>query len=499
MSRADKVIKFITTYLKVPEGSLVGQPIKLAPFQEKFLREVYDNPEGTRTAILSIARKQGKTALTACILLAHLIGPERKANSQIVSGALSRDQAALVFSLAAKMVAMSPELSTLVRVVPSGKRLVATNGSEFRALAADGARAQGLSPALIILDEAGQIVGPTNPFVEALSTSQGAHESPLMIVISTQAASDADYLSLMIDSSKDDPHCVCHVHAADDGCDLLDEAQWEKSNPALNYFRSRKDLEEQLKRAQRIPANESSARNLLLNQRITQRNLWIPPSLWKENDRPVDDRLFETMPVHAGLDLSMRNDLTALVLSVRGADGTVHQRAHVFAPEVGMRDRALRDRADYEAWARDGRLIAVPGKTIDYDWVAAYMREVTRDMFLASIQFDRWGISHFQHAAVGASLEPASWIPVGQGYKDFSPRMKAYETALLKGRIAHGNHPLLNMAVSNAIAVFDPANNLKLDKAQSVLRIDPLVAAVMSAFPCLEEATPVFDIAGMIG
>src|SRR5688572_7417454 len=103
MTRGETVIRFIEDYCRVPEGALVGQPIKLADFQRKFILEIYDNLAGTRRAYLAIARKNGKSALIACLLLAHLVGPEKRLNAQIVSGARSRDQAALIFNLAAKM------------------------------------------------------------------------------------------------------------------------------------------------------------------------------------------------------------------------------------------------------------------------------------------------------------------------------------------------------------------------------------------------------------
>ena len=124
MTRGEKVCAFIERYCRIPEGSLVGQPLKLAEFQRRFILEIYDNPAGTRRAYLAIARKNGKSALIACLLLAHLVGPEAVLNSQLVSGARSRDQAALVFNLAAKMVELSPDLRKLVRIVPSGKRLI---------------------------------------------------------------------------------------------------------------------------------------------------------------------------------------------------------------------------------------------------------------------------------------------------------------------------------------------------------------------------------------
>ncbi|KAF1055040.1 MAG: hypothetical protein GAK34_00627 [Delftia tsuruhatensis] len=220
MSRAGRVIEFIERYCLTPDGAQVGRPMVLADFQKEFIRATYDNPAGTRRAYLSIARKNGKTGLIAGLLLAHLAGPEAKFNAQLVSGAMSRDQAALVFNLAAKMVQLSPTLSKLVRVVPSGKRLLGLPmNTEFKAMAADGKTAHGLSPVLAILDEVGQVRGPQSDFVDAIVTSQGAHAEPLLLVISTQAATDADLLSVWLDDAQasNNPRIVCHLYAAPRG------------------------------------------------------------------------------------------------------------------------------------------------------------------------------------------------------------------------------------------------------------------------------------------
>jgi len=488
LTRAGRVLKFIDDFCLVPEGTLVGKPIKLDPFQIKFIVDVYDNPHGTSRGILSIARKNGKTATIACLVLAHVIGPERQQNSQIVSGALSRDQASLVFSLCEKMLKMQPKFNGLYKSVHSLKRIIGLKANtEYRALAADGGTQQGLSPILTILDEAGQVQGPTSPFIEALLTAQGAHEDPLTIIISTQAPSDADFLSLQIDDAvrSGDPHTVCHLHAADAECDLMDREQWKKANPALGIFRSEKDLEQQLKRASRIPAIESSARNLLLNQRISLESLWLAPAVWKEASGEPDLDVFrESMTVSMGLDLSMRNDLTAAVISAKDDDDVLHLIPFVFAPETGMKERELRDKAPYTAWAASGHLIPVPGATLDYDWVCMWlaMRLEELGIRLAGVHFDRWRIKELQGAAARQNFaQDAEWFEVGQGYVSMSPRIEHFETYLLQGKLRHGSHPLLNMAASNAIVVRDPANNRKIDKSKSTQRIDPIVAAVMSA------------------
>ena len=241
MTRGERVCRFIERYCLAPEGAHVGKPLELDVFQRRFILDIYDNPHTTREAMLSIARKNGKTALIAGIMLAHLVGPEARQNSQIVSGARSREQASQVFNYAAKMVQLSEELSGIVRIVPSGKRLIGLPMNvEYRALSAEGKTAHGLSPVLAILDEVGQVRGPQDDFIDAITTAQGAHENPLMIAISTQAASDADLFSLWIDDAVQsaDPRIVCHLYAAPEGCDLMDDSAWKAGNPALGLFRS---------------------------------------------------------------------------------------------------------------------------------------------------------------------------------------------------------------------------------------------------------------------
>lgn len=478
MTRGEKVIAFIQRYCVTPDGAHVGKPLRLADFQKRFILEVYDNPAGTRRAYLSIARKNGKTGLIAGLLLAHLVGPEAKLNSQIVSGAMSRDQAALVFNLAAKMVQLSEKLSRLVRIVPSGKRLLGLPlNTEYRALAADGKTAHGLSPVLAILDEVGQVRGPRSDFVDAILTSQGAHAEPILLVISTQAASDADLLSVWLDDAEQssDPRMVSHVYAAPADCDLLDKAAWEAANPALGLFRSLDDLAEQMKQAQRMPSMENAARNLLLNQRVSTESPLISPDVWKScGAAPLP---FEG-PVYGGLDLSARTDLTALAL-IGQVDNVWQLVPYFWVPEQGLHDRAHRDRVPYDVWAAQGFLRTTPGATVDYEHVAADIAGLVEGLDLRAIAYDRWRIDLLMKELERIDVD-LPMVPWGQGYKDMSPAIDALEAELLNARVAHGMNPVLGMCAANAVVTKDPAGSRKLDKGRATGRIDGMVAAAMA-------------------
>jgi phage terminase large subunit-like protein len=480
LTRAEKNMKFGERYLSIPEGKQVGQPIRFCLFQEAFFYSVFDNPAGTRTAILSLARKNGKTAVVATILLSFLIGPEAKANSQIASGAMSREQAGIIYSLASKMVSFSSELNNLIREIPSSKKLVGLSANtEFKALAAEGKTNQGLSLYLAIIDECGQVQGPSSDFIDAMTTSQGAHDDALTIYISTQAATDGDMLSILIDDaiSSKDPRTVCHLYEADKESSLDDEKQWYYSNPALGIFRSYDDLKQNIEKAKRMPSKEASVRNLLLNQRIQRNNPFVSKSVWLQSGG--DPFPLEGREVTIGLDLSMRTDLTSAVVTFTDDEGYVHVHPFFWIPSAGLHERVKRDKVPYDVWASQGLLNLCSGATIDYEVVIRDLCEVLQECHISAVSFDRWRIDIFKKDLERMGIE---WpmVPHGQGFKDMSPALDALEAALLNAKMCHGNHPVLTMCAANAVETKDPAGNRKLDKSKASGRIDGMVALAMA-------------------
>lgn len=481
-TRAQAVIAFIETYCRVPEGAHVGAPMKLAPFQKKFIRAIYDNKHGTSRAYLSIARKNGKTALIAALVLAHLVGPEARMNAQIISGAMSREQAALVFKLAAKIIRISPALQNIVQIVESRKELHGLTGfnTEYRAISAEGKTAHGLSPVLAILDEVGQVRGPQSEFIDAITTAQGAHEDALLIAISTQASSDADLFSIWLDDAErsKDPHIVSHVYAANPDANVTDRSAWKAANPALGLFRSRRELHQRADEAARMPSAENTFRNLNLNQRVSTLSPFMSRNVWESCAAipdPLDDSFDE---LFAGLDLSKRTDLTAFVL-IGKKGGIWHIHPYFWTPAKGLKDRARRDRAPYDTWAKEGFLRTTPGATVDYEVVARDIADILDGLEADGIAFDRWKMEELRKEfdQVGVALP---FIPHGQGFKDMAPALDTLEAEFLNGRARHGNHPVLTMCAANAVVTKDPSENRKLDKSKSTARIDGMQALAMA-------------------
>lgn len=497
MTRADRIFAFIERFIRVPEGARIGQPMELAPFQREFVRAVYDNPHGTSRAYLSIARKNGKTGLIAALLLAHLVGPEARQNTQIVSGAMSREQASIVFALAAKMIALDPDLANLHRVVDSRKEIFGLPMNvHYRALSAEGKTAHGLSPVLAILDEVGQVTGPHSPFIDAITTAQGAHDKPLLIAISTQAATDGDLFSIWLDDAakSNDPHIISHVYAAPAECELMDKAAWRAANPALGLFRSEADLARQAAQAARMPSSENTFRNLVLNQRVSLTNPFMSKSVWEACSGAPDS--LSGLEVYGGLDLSARTDLTCLVLIGKRGD-TWHVHVYFWTPERALLERARRDCMPYDVWQKQGFLRTTPGASVDYAYVAREIADIVAELDVRGIAFDRWRMdvlkAEFDRLGVTLPL-----IDHGQGFKDMSPALDNAEAEFLNGRVRHGGHPVLTMCAQGAVVTRDPAGNRKLDKSKATARIDGMVALVMAfgaaGKPAEVEPAPKYEL-----
>lgn len=487
--RGDRNAAWIEKHLRVPEGKLVGKPLKLTKRQRNWIKRLYDTP--TRTFILSMGRKGAKTTFSACLLLLHLVGPEARKNSQLFSDAQSRDQASILFAIAAKMVRMSYDLSEHVQIRESAKQLACLElGTLYRALSAEASTAYGLSPALVIHDELGQVRGPRSELYEALETAAAAQEEPLSIIISTQAPGPNDLLSVLIDDAAtgQDPRVKLEMYTAPLEMDPFSDEAIRAANPHFDEFMNQDEVRRQANDAKRMPSREAAYRNLVLNQRVEARNPFITRAVWLENaGDPLPD--FTGYDVWGGLDLSTVSDLTACVWIAR-PENTVHVLSQFWLPETGLAEKSRADRVPYDQWASEGYLTASPGSSVEYEYVAQYLRDCFDKYNVRKLAFDRWNMRHLKPwlEKVGFTEEELEkFDEFGQGFKSMSPALRELESLLLAKKIEHGNHPVLTMCAANAVVQKDPAENRKFTKQKATGRIDGMVALAMAVSVAAEE------------
>lgn len=475
--RTERNIKWIETYLHIPDGKFVGKPVRLTDEQKKWMEMIYGSD--TRTFILSMARKNGKTTFSAMLLLLHLCGTEALPNSELYSAAQSRDQAAVLFNYAAKMVRMSPDLSGYLGIRDSNKHIYCDElGTLYRALSADASTAYGLNPALVIHDELGQVKGERFELYDALETAAGAQARPLSIVISTQAPTDGDLLSILIDDAKTDANSLikCAVYSADIDLDPFSEEAIKQANPHYDLM-NKVEVLKQASDAKRMPSKESSYRNLILNQRVEARSPFVSRSVWMDNGASPED--LQGLTVYGGLDLSSTSDLTALVLV--STDGSVHCR--FWLPRDGLIEKSKTDRVPYDVWNKEGYLLTTDGRSIQYDFIAHELREIFDYCNVVKIAFDRYNMKFLKPCLERAGFsedELERFVEFGQGFISMSPAIRELESRLLQKQLKHGNHPVLTMCAANAITVNDPAGNRKFTKQKSTGRIDGMVSLAMA-------------------
>lgn len=488
-TRSCRNIAWIEEHCRIPEGKDVGKAVQLRGWQRGDLRKIYDNPAGTRTAIISFAKKNAKTSLAAFLLLLHLAGPESVPNSQLPSTAQSRDQAAVLFNLAAKIVRLSPTLATEIDIRDSTKQLYYPDrGTLYRALSADAATAHGQSPIFAVHDELGQVRGPISELYNAIENAMGAHEAPLSIIISTQAPTDADLLSVLIDDAEEskDPRTVVSLYVADEHADPFAVETIKQANPAFNDFLNAQEIMRQAEMAKRMPSQEALYRNYTLNQRVEASAPFVTKSVWQANGGEPEG----WGAVYGGLDLSETNDLTALVL-VSPRNGLLNVKPSFWIPGEGLAERSRKDRVPYDVWKEGGHIFASPGRSVEYEHVAEHIAGLFDRHDIRRIAFDRYNMRHLRpwlvKAGLSESLIEDRFVDFGQGFVSMSPALRVLESALLNGKLRHGNHPVLTMCAANAVVRMDEAGNRKLDKRRSRGRIDGMVALAMAVATASED------------
>jgi phage terminase large subunit-like protein len=503
LTRGERAIQWIEEHCRTPEGKFVGTPIKLRAWQKAELKKIYDNPVGTRQAIISLPRKNGKTALISFLLLLHLCGPEAQPNSQLYSAAQSREQAATVFKLAAKVVRQSPTLNAVIIIRDTAKELLCPElGTFYAALSADKSTAHGKSPIFAVHDELGQVKGPVSELYDAVETGMGAHDAPLSVIISTQAPTDNDLLSRLIDAARTgkDPHTTLTVFEAPADADPFAVKTLKECNPAWGDFLNDKEVIRTMEAAKSLPSQEPSYRNLHLNQRVNQSSPFITKLVWQSCGGPVSDD-WGAAEVYSGLDLSSTSDLTAHV-PIAFIEDAWEVKPTFWLPGEGLREKARADRVPYDVWHNEGLLQTTPGRAVEYEWVAHQLYAFEQTHNWKQCAFDRWGMKYLRPWLIKAGFTEERieelFVEFGQGFQSMSPALRDTETAILSGKVRHGDHPVLTMCAANAVVTTDPAGGRKLNKAKAAGRIDGMVALAMAFGVAPLETEQAVDVLSMV-
>ena len=124
---ADYAVGFIQCLCHT-KGTWAGKPFELIDWQERIIRDLFGvvKENGYRqfnTAYIEIPKKMGKSELAAAVALLLTCG-DGEERAEVYGCAADRQQASIVFEVAADMVKMCPALSKRVKILASQKRIV---------------------------------------------------------------------------------------------------------------------------------------------------------------------------------------------------------------------------------------------------------------------------------------------------------------------------------------------------------------------------------------
>ena len=409
-------------------------------------------------------------------------GEER---AEVYGCAADRQQASIVFEVAADMVKMCPALSKRVKILASQKRIIyQPTNSFYQVLSAEAYTKHGLNVHAVIFDELHS--QPNRELFDVMTKGSGdARTQPLFFLITT-AGTDRHSVCFeqhqkaedILQGRKIDPTFYPVIYGASDNADWSSEDVWRKANPSLGHTIDIEKVRNAYLSAKDNPAEENIFRQLRLNQWVKQSTRWMQMEKWDACAFPVDEREVLGRECYGGLDLSSSIDITAFVLVFPPRNDTEKYilLPYFWIPEENMRLRVRRDHVPYDVWERQGYLQTTEGNVIHYGFIENFIDDLGRKFHIKEIAFDRWGAVQMVQNLEGLGF---TVVPFGQGFKDMSPPTKRLMELVLEKNIAHGGHPVLRWMMDNIFVRTDPAGNIKPDKEKSTEKIDGAVATIM--------------------
>ena len=486
---ADYAVAFVEALCHT-KGTWAGKPFELIDWQEQIIRDIFGTLKSNgyrqfNTAYVEIPKKMGKSELAAAVALLLTCG-DNEERAEVYGCAADRNQASIVFNVAADMVRMCPALSKRVKILDATKRLIyQPTGSIYQVLSADVGNKHGFNTHGVVFDELH--TQPNRKLYDVMTKGSGdARMQPLYFLITTAGDNqnsicwEVHQKALdIIDGRKHDPTFYPVIYGAAQEDDWTDPKVWKKANPSLGITVGMDKVKAAFESARQNPAEENSFRQLRLNQWVKQAVRWMPMDKWDACAFPVDEKSLEGRVCYGGLDLSSSTDITAFVLVFPPEDEADKYSVlpYFWIPEDNIDLRVRRDHVNYDVWKKQGFLQTTEGNVVHYGYIEQFIETLGEKYNIREIAFDRWGAVQMTQNLENLGF---SVVPFGQGFKDMSPPTKELMKLTLEEKIAHGGHPVLRWMMDNIFIRTDPAGNIKADKEKSTEKIDGAVATIMA-------------------
>jgi len=491
-AKVKNVMGFINN-LTHTKGEWAGKKFTILPWEEEILRPLFGSVDENgirqyRTCYVEIPKKSGKSEFAAAIAL-YMLCSDGEQSPEIYGAAADRDQASLVYNVAAQMVRNSEVLSKRLSVRDSRKRIInRQNNGFYQVLSSEIRKQHGLNPSCVIFDELH--AQPNDELWRVLTAGTDyARKQQLIFVCTTAGIYDRESIWWRVrekarqikDGIVEDPSFLPILYIADpEHDDPHDEELWKRVNPSLGHIftldRIRRDYEQA--KQDLIEFEDFKRFRLNIPAKVIRR--WMPMDKWDSCSNPISGvDLLKNRPVFGGLDLSSTTDLSAfiLVFPPTSAEEDWEVIVKAYCPEDTIRQRSRQDRIDYARWVQAGWITATPGNVIDYEYIKRDIIQAADEYDLREVGFDPWNATQLSTELL--NNHGIQMVEVRQGAKSLSEPSKDILKAVLGGRIRHGGHPVLRWCTDNLVMVPDANENIRPVKDKSTDRIDLFVAMLI--------------------
>lgn len=479
---AMRAIRFIEK-LKHTKGEWAGQRFRLEPWQQFVLWNIFGwkNADGMRRfryAYIEIARKNGKTALSAGIGL-YMLFADGESRPEVYSAATVKDQAKICFSDAVEIVKATDLKNYLT---PYRNSIVyELKGGTMKPLSSDYGTHDGLNPSCGIIDEFH--AHKDSGMFDVIKSAFGARRQPLMFIITTAGFDKSgvcyayrENVIKVLRGVNEDDSLFGIIYTLDDKSEWDDPKMWIKANPNLGVSLSADYLADQVKDAKNRPEAVRNVMTKNVDLWVDAERTWILDDVWQKCIGTTAPANLKGCACWGGLDLSNVSDITAYVLLFHESD-RFQLLPHFWIPEEKMLEKIRKENINYDKWVAEGYVTVTPSNVIDYDFVKADILRIVADYDLRTSAYDRWNSSQ---TIIDLQNEGMECNPFGQGYGSMSAPTKEFEKLVLTGKIEHFGNPVLRWMLASTLVKTDPAGNIKPDKEKSTQKIDGIVAAIMA-------------------
>lgn len=508
-------------HFETTDGVSAGTPFILSDWQKYDITIPaygWRRPDGTRRirrAYNEITKKQGKTTWAAGSILYSIVGDDEP-GAEAVTAATDREQTGVMFRAAHEMGMASPALRNILEFVPSRYRIIHhASASFYRAMSSKSSSAHGLKPHFVAIDETH--VFPNPELYDALIYGGRARRQPLVMCFTTAGVYDPTSLGWRLHEQANrvlygESYTDWSFFAFVCGLSKEDEPEWHtpamciKTSPNVGITFKIEADQEDVKRVESDPAEESNTKRLLRNIWTAQMHAWMPMSEWAAcaDDYTEDD--LADLVCYGGLDLSQAQDITAFVLWFPPQAGCAKHRflCRFWVPEEQVPKFDVEYSGMYSVWIKQGFLLTTPGRNIDQEFIRAEINALRVKYAIRTIGYDRAFAGK-----LASDLETADGFDVGpfqQGAGAMNEPVTGLMRLVLDRAIAHLNNPVMNWHMSNCQAAKDGGGRTYLvknskggrGKAQVHFKIDGVHALCMGYGTSLLDEVGIFDAAQLI-